>query len=210
VEVIAPVPPQQLAAMTAKRAAQSDAGNNLLPPEFATRYQQQFVDRLWGRGLLAALALYAIGLAIYFIALIVFGHLTGRVETQAAEISQDYTNSIQLAGMLNVLKEREDLKFAALDCWKAVAETMPAGLTLETMNFNDGYNGVRTLSLRGTAPADQVTAVTDFSDSLRKWKNGGKSLFDEGASGTPNINLNAGGATVSWNFELDLKGSAKR
>jgi hypothetical protein len=196
--------------MTAKRAAQSDAGNNLLPPEFATRYQQQFVDRLWGRGLLAALALYAIGLAIYFIALIVFGHLTGRVETQAAEISQDYTNSIQLAGMLNVLKEREDLKFAALDCWKAVAETMPAGLTLDTLNFNDGYNGSRTLSLRGTAPADQATAATDFADNLRKWKNNGKSLFDESESGTPNISLNVGGATVNWNFELELKRTDKR
>jgi hypothetical protein len=210
VEVIAPVPAQQLAALTAKRAATSDAGNNLLPPEFATRYHQQFVDRLWGRGLLAALALYAMGLAIYFVALIVFGHLTGRVVGQAAGISKDYTNSIQLTGMLNVLKEREELKFAALDCWKAVAETLPAGLTLETLNFNDGNNGTRVLGLRGTAPADQATAATDFSDSLRKWKDNGKPLFDEGSSGTPNISLNAGGTTVSWSFELELKGGAKR
>jgi hypothetical protein len=164
------------------------------------------VDRLWGRGLLAALAVYAIGLAIYFVALIVFSHVTGRVESQAAGISESYTNSIQLTGMLNVLKEREDLKFAALDCWKAVAETMPTGLTLETMNFIDG----KTLSLRGTAPADQVTAVTDFSDTLRKWKNNGKPLFDESTSGTPGISLNAGGATVSWSFELELKGGGKR
>ncbi|HEX4263917.1 MAG TPA: hypothetical protein VH597_06220 [Verrucomicrobiae bacterium] len=206
VEVTPAVPPQELAAMTARRAAQSDAGNNLLPPEFATRYQQQFVDRLWGRGLLAALAVYAICLAIYFVALIVFSHLTGRVEAQASGLSQSYTNSIQLTGMLAVLKEREDLKFAALDCWKAVAETMPTGLTLDTMNFIDG----KTLNLRGTAPADQVTAVTDFSDSLRKWKNSGKPLFDESTSGTPNISLNAGGGTVSWSFELELKGGEKR
>jgi hypothetical protein len=192
--------------MTAKRAAQSDGGNNLLPPEFATRYQQQFVDKLWGRGLLAALAIYAIALAIYFVALIVFSHLTSRVEGQAAEISQSYTNSIQLTGMLNVLKERDELKFAALDCYEAVAETMPTGLTLETLNFNDG----KTLSLRGTAPTDQVTAATDFYDSLRKWKKkNGQLLFDEGGEG-PRTSLNSGGATVSWSFDLELKRTDKR
>jgi len=42
------------------------------------------------------------------------------------------------------------LKSAALDCWEAVAETMPTGLTLDTMNFSD-FNGARHLSLRGTA-----------------------------------------------------------
>ena len=120
--------------------------------------RQQFVDRLWGRGLLAVLGLYVVGLAIYFVALTVFSTLTGRVEAQAKAISMTYTNSIQLKEMLGVLEQRENLKFAALDCWKAVAETMPAGLTLETLNFNDG----RTLNLRGNAPTDQVGAVTDF------------------------------------------------
>jgi hypothetical protein len=207
VETTPPVPPQELAALTAKRAAGSDTGNNLMPPEFATRYQQQFVDRLWGRGLLAALAVYAICLAIYFVALIVFSHLTGRVEEQAAGISKDYTNSIQLTGMLDVLKEREELKFAALDCWEAVAETMPTGLTLETLNFNDG----KSLSIRGTAPTDQVTTVTDFYDALRKWKKkNGQVLFAEGSGEGPRISLNAGGASVSWSFELDLKEGEKR
>lgn len=204
VEVVAPVPTQELAALTAKRAAQVEAGNNLLPAEFAVRYQQRFVDRLWGRGLLAALAIYAICLAIYFVALTVFSHLTSRVETQASGISQTYTNSIQLKAMLGVLKQRETLKFAALDCWEAVAENMPTGLTLETLNFNDG----RTLSLRGTAPTDQVTAVTDFYDNLRKWKNpknNNQLMFDPGASEGPRTSIAPGGAAVSWSFELELK-----
>jgi Tfp pilus assembly protein PilN len=203
-EVIAPVPLQELAARTAKRAAQGEGGNNLLPPEFATRYQQQFVDRLWGRGLLAALGVYFVCLAIYFIALMVLSQLTSRVEAQAADISGAYTNSIQRAAMLNVLKDRENLKFAALDCWEGVAETMPAGLTLEVLNFNDG----KTLSLRGTAPTDQVTAVTDFFDSLRKWKKNGRSLFVEDAD-APRTSLNAGGAAITWSFELELKQTEK-
>jgi hypothetical protein len=206
VEVVAPVPTLTLAALTAKRAAHSETTNNLLPPEFATRYQQQFVDRLWGRGLLAALALYGVCLAIYFVALTVFSHLTSRVENQATAISQTYTNSLQMKVMLGVLKERETLKFAALDCWEAVAEEMPSGLTLETMNFNDG----RTLSLRGTAATDQVTTVTDFFDQLRKWKKGTQLMFDpNGGDPTPHISVNPGGATVTWNFELDLKQTGK-
>lgn len=205
VEILAPIPPQQLAAMTAQRAAREEAGNNLLPPEFAARYHHQFVDRLWGRGLLAALGIYAVGLAIYFVALTVLSQLTNRVENQANAISQNYTNSVQLTAMLGVLKERDELKYAALDCWKAVAETMPAGLTLETLSFNDG----KVLSLRGTVPTDQVTTVTDFYDSVRKWKKGTEFLFDPAAGDPPRTTLNPGAATVSWTFDLELKRTEK-
>jgi hypothetical protein len=205
VEVVPPVPVLELAAMTAKRAARSESTNNLLPPEFAVRYQQQFVDRLWGRGLLAALAVYAVCLAIYFVALTVFSHVTSGVQARAADLSLTYTNSIQMKEMLGVLKQRETLKFAALDCWKAVAETMPTGLTLDTLNFNDG----KTMSLRGTAPTDQVSAVTDFWDTLRKWKNGTQPMFESAGAEPPHTAVNPGGSTVNWSFELELKQSEK-
>jgi hypothetical protein len=201
VEVVAPVPTQELAAMTAKRAARTELNNNLLPAEFAVRYQQQFVDRLWGRGLLAALAIYAVVLAIYFVALTVFGHLTSNVETAAAGMSQSYTNSIQLKGMLNVLKERETLKFAALDCYKAVAETIPTGFALDSMNFNGN-----TLNLRGSAPSEEVTRVNDFFDDMRKWKSGTQPLFKSEAE-PPATHLIPGAATVSWSFDLELRQS---
>ncbi len=206
VEVISPVPTQELAAMTAKRAARDASTNNLLPPEFATRYQQQFVDRLWGRGLLAALAIYAVGLAIYFVALTVYSQLTSRVETRAAAMSETYTNSIKMKEMLGVLKQRETLKFAALDCWEAVAENMPTGLTLETLNFNDG----KTLSLRGTAPNEQVTAVTDFYDNLRKWKKGTQPLFETAGGEPPNVHGGGAVGTVNWSFDLELKQTGKQ
>jgi hypothetical protein len=204
IEQVAPVPAQELAALTARRAAEGDTTNNLLPAEFATRYQQQFVDRLWGRGLLAALVIYGIGLAIYFIALTVFTHVTAGVQAQAQATGQNYTNSIQLTGMLKVLKENETLKFAALDCWEAVAETMPTGLILDTMNFDGARLGVR-----GTAPADQVLAVTDFYDKLRKWETHGvgepvQRIFDDTGEG-PRTSLNPGGQTVTWSFELGIK-----
>jgi hypothetical protein len=202
IEVVPAVPEQALAAMTAKRAARADATNNLLPPEFATRYQQQFVDRLWGRGLLAAFGIYMVCLAIYFVALTVFSGLTSRVESQGLAISGSYTNSLQMREKLKVLQQRDTLKFAALDCWQAVAETMPTGLTLETMNFNDG----RTLTLRGSVPTEQVTAVNDFYDNLRRWKKGKQLIFDPAGGTIPNTGIKDA-TTVSWNFELDLKQS---
>lgn len=207
VETLAPLPSQELAALTARRAAQESVNNNLLPPEFAARYKQRFVDRLWGRGLLAALIIYGVCLGIYFVALTVFSHVTDGVQAQAESLSQSYTNSLQLKGMLGVLKEREDLRFAALDCWKAVAETLPDKLTLDTMNFSDGTR----LSLTGSAPADQVIAVTDFYDKLRKWEEDGKPLFNADSEGVPSTSLNSGGGTVRWSFELELaKGGSRR
>ena len=64
-----------LAGRTAKRAA-AGAKVNLLPPEFTARYHQQFVDRLWLRGLAYVGVLYAISLVIYFCAVAVLGYRT--------------------------------------------------------------------------------------------------------------------------------------
>jgi hypothetical protein len=205
IEIVPPIPEQQLAALTAKRAARSDATNNLLPPEFATRYHQQFVDRLWGRGLLATFGIYLVCLAIYFVALTVFSHLTSTVEHNATAISGSYTNTLQMRQMLNVLQDRDRLKFAALDCWKALAETMPPDVTLEVLNFNDG----RSLSLRGTVPTDQVTALNDFYDALRKWKKDNQPIFDTSAGTVPNTSMKDP-STVSWSFELELKQPGKK
>src|SRR5260370_11903581 len=65
VEVLAPLAPPQLAALTAQRAAQADPKANLLPVEFSARYQQQFVDRLWMRGLLAIPPVYMLAFLVY-------------------------------------------------------------------------------------------------------------------------------------------------
>ena len=67
VRVVEPPPPAELAARTARRAA-SAPGAALLPAEFSARYHQQFVDRLWLRGLVTTGILYAIGVVIYFCA----------------------------------------------------------------------------------------------------------------------------------------------
>lgn len=203
VDVLPPVPAQELAARTARRAADSDETSNLLPPEFVARYRQQFVDRLWMRGLGAVLALYVIGLLVYFVALAFINYKTTQVVTQQQNLSLTYTNTMRLQAQFNVLKQRQELKFAALDAWLAVAESLPADLTLDNMNFSGG----EILRLNGSAPADEVAQVLDFTDRLRRsTTRDGKPLFQAGGD-PPKTQVR--GASVIWSYELALKRSGE-
>jgi hypothetical protein len=196
VEIIPPVPPSQLAALTAKRAGRGDLRAGLLPGEFSTRYHQQFVDRLWMRALLAVFGLYLAGVAVYGVAVAVRGYRTSSVEQQLAAKAPEYTNTLQLEARYRVLKDREELKYAALDCWKVVAELLPENLSLDDMNFSDG----KRLTLHGTAPSDQTRALTEFEGAIRR-----NPIFD--ATKGDNLNYRQRGATVDWSFTLELKRS---
>jgi hypothetical protein len=201
VEVTSPLPSQELAARTARRAAKADPRTSLLPTDFSVRYRQQFVDRLWMRGLGALVGLYVLGLMVYFVALGVLNFKTNAVETQVRNMGASYTNALQVEARYKVLKERQELKYAALDCWEAVAETLPTSITLDAMNFSGGTK----LALNGTAPADQVGAIIDFSDKLRKHVANGQPLFKPNAP--PPRTQVIGGTTVRWSYDLELKRS---
>ena len=200
VRLIASPPPAQLAALTAKRAAASEAKASLMPPEYAKRYQQQFHDRLWMRGLGAIVSVYVVGVVIYLLALAVLNWKTEAVETKVKELGPTYTNVMQLTARLDVLKDRQALKFAALDCWKALAETMPGELQLEGFNFSDG----RKLQLNGTAATGMEKAILDFSDALRVARaTDGQPLFDVKKAEPPRTTVGPGGA-LTWRFNLEL------
>ncbi len=89
-------------------------------------------------------------------------------------MSGSYTNALQLKARYDVLKERQDLKYAALDCWKLVAEQLPDGVSLQRFSFADGQK----LSLNGTAPAGSNCPNHCFHDALRKAKLNGQPMFD--------------------------------
>jgi hypothetical protein len=197
VEVSAPPAPADLAAGTATRAAV--AGKlNLLPEEFTVRYHQQFVDRLWLRGLLYTGAAYGVACLIYFCAVLVLSFHTRGVESQVAALSGSYTNAMELRAKFAVLNERAQLKYAALDCWQLVAQELPAGIPLQRISFTDG----RKLALSGQVPQEDTQKIIDFYDSLRKGKLRGQAVFDP----TPLDQLvyRQAGNTVVWNFSLQL------
>ena len=200
VEGIAPLPAPALAARTARRAVAADASQPaLLPADFSARYHQQFVDRLWLRGLIATGVLYAIAVVIYFCATGVLGYQTRRVERQVSGISGSYTNTLLLKARYDVLKDRQDLKYAALDCWKIVSENLPAGISLQRFSFGDGHK----LALNGTVTPDQITTITDFYDALRKTKVSDQPMFLT-AGGDP-LSYRQNGGQVTWNFSLELR-----
>jgi hypothetical protein len=201
VQISPPLPPAELAARTARRAAAANPGGAvLLPAEFSTRYHQQFVDRLWLRGLVATGVLYAVCVAIYFCATGLLGVQTRKVEQQAADLGGSYTNALQFKARYEVLKQRQQLKYAALDCWKLLAENLPEGISLQRFSFANG----QTLALNGTCTQDQIGLLTDhFYDPLRKAQLNGQPMFD--LSGGDQLTYRQSGNVASWNFSLLLK-----
>jgi hypothetical protein len=198
--LVVPVSAVNLAARTAKRAAAHDASATLLPPEVGARYRQQFVDRLWMRGLGAVVLLYLCGVAIYFGLLGVSWLRTNSVEKNVAALSNTYTNALQQRARYEILLDRQALKFAGLDCWKIIADRLPEGTTLENFNLNDG----RRLTLNGTAPQDAATELIDFDRDVRKVKLDGKEFFKSGSGEPLNYRSGAGGV-ITWNLSVELK-----
>ncbi|MGA3267030.1 MAG: hypothetical protein ABSE16_09430 [Verrucomicrobiota bacterium] len=204
-DVSAPLAPAELAGHTARRAAAGSSRANLLPPEFSGRYHQQFVDRLWLRGLLATGVLYAVGVVIYFCAVGLLNYKTQGVESQVAQLSGSYTNALQLKARYAVLKEREDLKYAALDCWKIIAEQLPEGLSLQRLSFANGSK----LSLAGVCAQDQIGLISDkggFYDLVRKVQVNGQPMFSQNTPSSDQLIFRlAGKDQQSWNFAVELQ-----
>jgi hypothetical protein len=138
---------------------------------------------------------------VYFARLELEVYRTTAVEEKAAEKGAVYTNTLQLKAKFQVLKDRQDLKFAALDCWKVVAELLPDGVTLDGYNFNDG----RKLTLSGSAPVDQTKRLLDFDADIRKVAPNGQPLFDPNAG--DHITWDVRGAVANWHCVLELKRS---
>lgn len=199
VEIVAPPAPAELAAATAKRAATAQKPC-LLPEEFTARYKNQFYDRLWLRGLFYAGAAYAVFLVVYFCATTVLNYRVGRVEAEAAKFSGSYTNALQLKAVYDVLKERQQLKYAALDCWQRVAEEIPQGISVERFSFSDG----RRVTLSGNVSQSQVNALFDFDTALRKKKSGDQFIFDQTKGDHVNPRFGANGQGT-WSLSLELR-----
>ncbi|HXF09797.1 MAG TPA: hypothetical protein VN625_03360, partial [Desulfuromonadaceae bacterium] len=196
VQVFTPPSPVDLAAQTARRATEAtDTG--MLPAEFSERYRQQFHDRLWLRGLYAAGIFYAIAVAIYFVVTTMYGYKTRAIEQKVADLGGSYTNVLKTKARYEVLKQRDDLKFAALDCWKKVAEELPESITLQRFSFSGG----RQLTLAGTAPSDQIETLFTFNTVMQKAMLNGKPMFTTEGSV---VNPSTHDGKIFWSFSLQL------
>ena len=152
-------------------------------------------------GLVALGALYLLGVAIYMGTLAYASVRTDAVEAQVDQIGPTYTNAIQLRDRFKVLKERQELKYAGLDCWSTTARLLRENMILESMSFSE----VRRLNLSGTAPGDQTDQLYAFEGDMRKATIRGEPLFD--ANKGESIQFRITGAIAAWTLSLELKRS---
>ncbi len=200
VKVTPPLNTTDLAARTVRRATQApqvQTAARLLPAEFSGRYREQFHDRLWLHGLYAAGIAYLIFVVFYFCMIQWSGYQYGKVQQQVDGLADSYTNTMQLQARYAILQQRENLKFAALVCWKLVADGMPEGLTLQRFGFGQG----QTLTLYGTCTPDQIESLFNFNNSLQKAKWENRDVF---LPGEP-LSYRQYQNNVDWNFSLRLR-----
>lgn len=199
VEVIRPAPPQELAQITARRVAGNGKTTNLLPPEFTARYKQRFVDQLWMRTLGALVMLYILGVAVYIGFAKVAQFRYNSTQEEAAALGVAYTNTIRLKERLVVMQDALDLQYAALECYRAIAENLPEGLTLRSVRFDQG----RKVTYSGSASPEDRTKILDLNEKMLKATMRDQALFAR--VNAPDIRPAPGGQTVSWSFACELK-----
>jgi hypothetical protein len=201
---------QAAAAAAAQRHLGGQQRVNLMPPDFATRYRQSFIDRLWMSGILSAAAIYLVAVLVYFLALQVLQFRKHRVDAKVAALTPSFQKATELKARQEILQEQVRLRFAALDCLRVTSELLPEELTLTSFNFRDGA----ALTLEGTVPADAQRKITEFNSELKKAQQTGSPLF--ASVGPPSTILNPGAAAGSdtamarWKFSADLARSAER
>jgi hypothetical protein len=166
-----------------------------LPPEFAVRYRQQFIDRIWMRGLFALAGVYVVGVLAYFLAVQYVRFKAASVDSRVKSIAQSYTNTLRLKERVQILQDQQTLKYAALDCWKAASDLLPPELTLVSLRFGKG----QTLDLRGTA--ENAKGLADYNDALRNYTVSGHPLFRNVS--VPTSSAGQGGV-LSWAFSCEL------
>jgi hypothetical protein len=176
--------------------ALSGRGLTLVPPESTIRNRQAFVDRLWIRGLgtIGVLYLMAVlsGLAWH-------NYQKGKLEDEKVELkglAQSFTNALRLKDQVLILEEQVNLRFAALDCWQAAVEKLPASMTLSSLNFIRGH----TLRLDGTVDPAAREEVTKYNSDLSAVEVRDQKLFGAVKPAQTTVR----GTVATWSFEAEL------
>lgn len=201
VEVTKPCEPVALATLSAQRAARGESLANLLPAEFTTRYRQQFVDSVWMRGLGALVAVYVLGVAVFFALLWQAETQQREEEGRVAGLAGSYTNALVTRARIQVLKEQIALKYAAIESLKAVSAKLPEGMVLTDYAFQRG----KRVSLRGLVPADQISKLTDYSAALQTSMLNGVPLF-KSVSAPSSQGSGAVASQFNWTLSCELRG----
>ncbi len=188
----------QLALQSAAKAAAGGNAVNLLPGEYSVRHRQEFVDRLWMKGLGAVVALYILMVIGYFGLLQIYMVKQTRVENHVASLKTSYTNALLLKERVQILQDQYNLKYASLDALKITSELLPEGMTLTSLRFSKGQS----VDLVGTVPQESSVKVTDYNEALRNATAGDQPIFSK--VNPPELTARPGSPQNGWRFNLEL------
>jgi hypothetical protein len=178
------------------RSGLDGSGLTLMPVEVLERNRQAFVDRLWVKGLGTIGMIYLVGM-VGFLAWHTYwkGELDDR-RVNLKGLAPHYTNALRLKDQVQIMEEQVNLRFAALDCWKAAVEKLPPSMTLNSLNFIRG----KTLRLDGTVDPSQREEVTKYNSDLLGVQVREQALF----STVKPAQVVLRGSVATWNFEAEL------
>ena len=196
---VEPRTPLEQLAQEAARYHLQPSSTSLVPTEVIARHRNQLIDRLWIKGLGNVGIFYLFIVFCYLVALKYQEHQLDDARGESVALGKSYTNTLQLKERIAVIQGQVDLRFAALNAWRAAVEQLPESMTLSKLNFDKG----RTLKLLGSVPAESVPDVTRYNSALKKVMIDGQPLF---ASVTP-ANIAAQSGPSTWSFEAVLRRS---
>jgi len=198
VEVMPPLDEATLTNLTANRATKIGSPARLLPPEISKRYHQVFVDGIWMRSLGVVLLAYILGVLLYFIGIEWAKYQHTETEDYLNSIALAYTNTVHASQRVQILQNQMNLKYAALDSFRAVSEHLPEGVILNNFSFQSGNK----IAVYGTAPQADSGKVAEFVDQLRSAESDGRKLF--ASVRAPNIMSQPGTQLNRWDFVCEL------
>ena len=196
---VQPRTPAEHLAQEGTRYHLQPSSTSLVPTEVISRHRNQLIDRLWIKGLGNVGIFYLFAVFCYLAALKYQEHQLDDAKGESISLGKSYTNTLQLKERIAVIQGQIDLRFAALNAWRAAVEQLPESMTLSKLNFDKG----RTLKLLGSVPAESVADVTRYNSALKKVMIDGQPLF---ASVTP-ANIASQAGPSSWSFEAVLRRS---
>jgi hypothetical protein len=138
-----------------------------------------------------------IGVGCYFGWLQYLGIQKSEVEQRIAALTDDYDKVKEMRTQIEIQEKQVNLRYASLDTWKAVSETLPGDLTLTALDFMRGER----VRLVGTARNRQSSKVTDFNEDLGNYTLDGRPIFEE--VGPASITMVQNGQ-IQWNFTCTL------
>jgi len=209
VQVSEPPESNDLAAVSAARAARPLEQGNLMPADMREGYHRDDVDRVLGNVFVWGLVFYLMCLAGYLF------YLKPAVMSKMADAKEENSANVKKKKQLESLEEEQvlledqlELRTTALNVLKAISEHMPEGVQLNYLTFDEKSGQRNNIVLRGEAKEEGRTKLQEYADRLARATvedpdtNEKRVLFDQVTP--PNTDAAAGGY-VNWNIVCILR-----